>query len=67
MNLKEARDIIRNKLSEIGITNQRESDELVLYATGKSASEMPDHTLKESEQRILHELMKRRLLSETGY
>lgn len=61
MNLKEARDIIRNKLSEIGITNQRESDELVLYATGKSASKMPDHTVKESEKRILHELMKRRL------
>lgn len=61
MKLKEARDIICQKFSEGGINNPKEADELVLYATGKSAAKTPDYTLKESEQMVLNELMKRRL------
>ncbi len=61
MKLKEAKEIIKTKLSEGGISNPKEVDELILYATGKSALKTPDYTLKESEQKVLNELMKRRL------
>ncbi|MCC8192747.1 MAG: peptide chain release factor N(5)-glutamine methyltransferase [Ruminococcus sp.] len=61
MKLKEAYEIIEERLIQNGIAEKRDAHELIMYGIGVSEKEEPEKELSESQLQILNELMRRRM------